>query len=59
MTDDLLKEVSAFGTLEEALKWGLARQPRADLIDVIVQDEYTHDVILRISSEIYLAFDTN
>ena len=28
-------------TLEEVLRWS------ADIVDVIVQDEYTHDVIVR------------
>jgi hypothetical protein len=38
-------------TLEEVLRRGL------ELVDVIVQDEYTHDVVTR-SGEAYVVFDT-
>ena len=37
-------------TLEEVLRWG------GDVADVVVQDEYTHDVVLR--SPAFLVFDT-
>ena len=37
-------------TLEEVLRSGL------EIIDVIVQDEYTHDVVTR-SGEVYVVFD--
>ena len=42
-------------TLEDVLAWARAR--RADVIDVIVQDEFTHDVIVR-EAERYHVFDT-
>jgi hypothetical protein len=37
-------------TLEDVLRWG------GDVADVIVQDEYTHDVVLRAPA--FLVFDT-
>ena len=39
-------------TLEDVLRWG------GDVIDVIVQDEYTHDVIVRRANPAFLVFDT-
>ncbi len=41
-------------TLEDVLRWG------ADVIDVIVQDEYTHDVVARAPKAPpgFLVFDT-
>ncbi len=32
-------------SLHQALRWGLARSPAWTVVDVVVQDEYTHDVI--------------
>jgi hypothetical protein len=43
-------------TLEELLMW--CRAHRAELVDVIVQDEYTHDAIVRRADGTYLCFDT-
>ena len=31
-------------------------EPRAEFVDVVVQDEYTHDVIVRISDQLYAVF---
>ena len=48
--------VDKLRTLEELLVW--CRAHRADLVDVIVQDEFTHDVIVREADDTYLCFDT-
>ena len=45
-------------TLEELLQVGFAQRPAWDLVDVIVQDEYTHDVIVRGPAPAFLVFDT-
>jgi hypothetical protein len=42
---------SRCATLAEALRFG-------DIIVVIVQDEYTHDVVVRGPAPAYLCFDT-
>ena len=34
-------------TLEAVLRWAHAQTPPATLEDVVIQDEYTHDVIVR------------
>jgi hypothetical protein len=48
--------VDKLRTLEELLVW--CRAHGADIIDVVVQDEYTHDVIVREGDDRYLCFDT-
>ncbi|MDB4953388.1 MAG: hypothetical protein JWO36_957 [Myxococcales bacterium] len=52
-----LGSVTELDTLEEVLHWGHAQQPPCDVIDVIVQDEFTHDVLVRAPAG-YLCFDT-
>jgi len=44
-------------SLEDVLAWAFAQHPPAELLEVIVQDEFTHDVIVRHGAE-YLVFDT-
>jgi hypothetical protein len=48
--------VDGLATLEELLGW--CRATGAELVDVIVQDEYTHDVLVRERAGSYLVFDT-
>ena len=58
MTDEILKEVEAFVTLEQVMKWAFARKPPARLADIVTQDEFTHDVVLCLDENIFLNFDT-
>ena len=44
-------------TLEDVVRWGLAQKPVRIIEDVIIQDEYTHDVVIRHPSGVYLAYD--
>lgn len=59
MSAQILSEVEKFRSLEQALQWAFARAPRAELVEVIAQDEFTHDVIIRVMPEVFLVFDTN
>jgi len=43
-------------TLEDVLAW--AHASGGALVDVIVQDEYTHDVIVKTATAEYLVFDS-
>jgi len=47
----------ALHSLEDVLAWAFAQRPPAELLEVIVQDELTHDVIVRHGDD-YLVFDT-
>jgi hypothetical protein len=41
----LATQVGQLSSLHQALRWGLALRPAWSVVDVVVQDEYTHDVI--------------
>ena len=45
-------------SLDSAMKWGLSQTPRIVPHDVIIQDEYTHDVLFRATDDSFLVFDT-
>ena len=47
-----LAPVARFATLEDVVAW-----PAGTLVDVIVQDEFTHDVVVR-AVDAYVCFDT-
>lgn len=44
--DALPKLLLKLGTLAHVLPWGIAQRPQWVVADVVIQDEYTHDVIL-------------
>ena len=51
-------EVSELETLEQVFRWAVRREPVFLPSDVIIQDEFTHDVIFRASDGSCLVFDT-
>ena len=55
----LLAEAQTLQSLDEAMRWGLNHDPRVTPEDVVVQDEYTHDVLFRTADNTYLVFDTS
>jgi len=59
MPADILSEVERWRTLGEVMTWAFARRPRAELLNVVTQDEFTHDIVIRVSEEVFLVFDTN
>ena len=34
--------------------WAFARKPPAELLNVVTQDEFTHDIVIRVSPEVFL-----
>lgn len=58
MPADVLTEVVAFRTLEQVMFWAFARTPPAQLLNVTTQDEFTHDVVIKVSPDAFLVFDT-
>lgn len=59
MHSTVLTEVETLRTLEQVMLWAFARKPPAELQEVVTQDEFTHDVVIRMDSETFLVFDTN
>ena len=55
----ILDELRDFVSLRQVIEWSLSRQPRAEFVDVIVQDEYHHDVIVRVTAESFAVFETS
>jgi hypothetical protein len=61
VTPEVVRRASAatqLATLEDLLRFGFAQRPPWELVEVIVQDEYTHDVIVRGPEPAFLVFDT-
>ena len=58
----LEREVTTHGSLVDAIRWSIAAEPGrspADAIaNVVVQDEYTHDVVLRWRDGHAIVYDT-
>ncbi len=55
---ELLAEAEGLRSLDEAFKWAMRQIPRFHPDDVIIQDEYTHDVLFSAPDDSYLVFDT-
>jgi hypothetical protein len=58
-TVELQLEVESIGSLVDALRWAGARTPPAAFVDSVAQDEFTHDVIIRVAEDVFLALDTS
>ena len=52
------REVLPLGTLQQVVRWGFAQQPPRDVAEVVIQDEFSHDVVIPWGERLYLAFDT-
>ena len=50
--------VQPLTTLADVLAWARAAVPPATIVDIVTQDEYTHDVVVEPSGLPYLVFDT-
>jgi hypothetical protein len=55
---DAVAEIAGLRTLEHVFRWALARELRFIPGDVVIQDEYTHDVSFRAPDGSALVFDT-
>ncbi len=58
MVATLLHDAERMRSLDEAFRWAIGQSPRVEPRDVIIQDEYTHDVLFRAADGSYLVFDT-
>ena len=54
VADALARQV----TLGDVMKWGLSLTPPRAPVEIVTQDEYTHDVVLELDSECFLVYDT-
>lgn len=51
-------ELHGLRTLEAVLGWMRAQHPERHVSDIVTQDEYTHDVVVRWDEATWLVFDT-
>jgi hypothetical protein len=54
----ILAEVEPLETLAGVLRWAFAQKPPAEVVDAVVQDEFTHDVVVHAAADVFLVFDT-
>ena len=50
-------EVARLTILQDVIRWGFSQTPPSDVADVVIQDEFTHDVVLPWRN-VFLVFDT-
>ncbi len=50
--------MARLGCLADVVRWGMEADPVRLIVDVVVQDEYTHDVVLDYGEGLHLVFDT-
>lgn len=53
----LERALAGFGSLADVIAWGVRQVPEALVVDVIVQDEFSHDVVVAWGGH-HLVFDT-
>lgn len=56
--ETLRRAVGTQRTLDDVVRWALADTPPRLVADVVVQDEYTHDVVVPYRDSVYLVYDT-
>ncbi|MFP2926826.1 hypothetical protein ACLESO_16820 [Pyxidicoccus sp. 3LG] len=54
----LERELAPLTMLQDVVRWGFAHSPPRDVAEVVVQDEFTHDVVVPWEDGRYLVFDT-
>jgi hypothetical protein len=50
--------IARHSILAEVLRWAAVRSPPATVLEVVTQDEYTHDVVLGWRDGLCLVYDT-
>lgn len=53
----LAGEVAGHLNLHEVLNWTNSREPPLHDVQVVTQDEYTHDVVVKVAEDLYLVYD--
>jgi hypothetical protein len=54
----LERTFGSFSMLHQVLDWGRTSEPPIQVDEIITMDEYTHDVLVALPDNRYLAFDT-
>ncbi len=54
----LQTDCSEHRTLKQVLQWAHSRTPSQTIADIVVQDEYTHDVVVPDGDGRFVVYDT-
>lgn len=54
----LEQSLAPLTTLQAVVQWAFGLTPPSDVADVVVQDEFNHDVVIRWIEPRWLVFDT-
>lgn len=54
----LTRDVLPLGSLQQVVRWSFSSKPPRDVAAVVVQDEFSHDVVVPWVDGLVLAFDT-
>lgn len=52
------REVAAHHTLGHLVRWCAEQRPQRNIVEIVTQDEYTHDVVVPYRDELHLVYDT-
>lgn len=55
---ELVRQLTPLTTLQDVVRWSFSFSPPRDVANVVVQDEFTHDVVVPWEAGLYLVFDT-
>ncbi len=53
----IARVIGAQRTLGDVLAWGQSQAPPRMPVEIVTQDEYTHDVVVHWDANLYLAYD--
>jgi hypothetical protein len=54
----ILEAAATLRSIGDVLTWAYARRPPAEFVEVVAMDEFTNDLVVRVTPEIYLVFDS-
>lgn len=57
LVSQLARELSGLLTLADVLAWARRATPPRQVVEIVTQDEYTHDVVLTLDGSRFLVFD--
>jgi hypothetical protein len=53
----LEEALSPLTMLQDVVRWGFSLSPAREVVEVVTQDEFTHDVVIAWREEAWLVFD--
>ena len=54
----LSEELASLASLQDVARWGFACSPPREIVNIVIHDEFSHDVVMTGPEGLYLCFDT-